>query len=320
VESAGLISLTPIENYGANGTFGIVGRSGPEEDGHDPNAPAAEYRAISTQYFHTMGISVLRGRDLQETDTAKSQPVVIINSTLAKSVFPNEDPIGHQLIFEDNLPPFTIVGVVGDVRQAGLDRQPLPELYVSHQQIQANFLLYAPSIMIRSNQNAAALAGPVRNALKDVDPYLAVHNFRPMDLVISESLSSRRLNYVLLSLFAGIALILAAAGIYGVISYIVSQRTHEFAVRMALGARPKKLLGDVLLGQLKLVATGVAIGLLGAMAASRVLASFLYEIQPTDVATFASVVLLLLSVGMVAAYLPALRATKVDPMVALRYE
>lgn len=320
IDSAALISHLPLANWGANGSIGVVGRSGPQGDLNDPNAPTAEFRAVSTQYFQTMGIPVLHGRELQQGDTANSPQVVIINNALAKLVFPKEDPIGHQLKLTDELPPFTIIGVVGDVRQAGLDRDALPELYVSNQQVKENFLLYAPSIVIRSSQPPTALAGPVRNALKQVDPYIAVHNFQTMETVISQSLTSRRFNFVLLTTFAGIALTLAAAGIYGVISYIVGQRTHEFAVRMALGARPGKLLGHVLLGQLKLVATGVALGLVGAIALSRVLASFLYQVQPTDVSTFAAVVLLLLAVGMLASYIPALRATRVDPMVVLRYE
>lgn len=320
VDSAALISHLPLATWGANGNIGVVGRTGPQGDLYDPNAPAAEFRAVSTRYFQTMGIPVLHGRELQDADNANAPQVVIINNALAKGVFPKEDPIGHQLKIDPDLPPFTIIGVVGDVRQAGLDRDALPELYVSNQQVKENFLLYAPSIVIRSSQPPTALAGPVRNALKQVDPYIAVHNFRSMETVISESLTSRRLNFILLTVFAGIALSLAAAGIYGVISYIVGQRTHEFAVRMALGAHPGKLLRHVLLGQLKLVATGVALGLTGAIALSRVLASFLYQVQPTDVATFASVVLLLLAVGMLASYIPALRATRVDPMVALRYE
>jgi putative ABC transport system permease protein len=313
VTSVGLISHLPLESWGTNGGFGIEGRAptGPAD------APFAEFRMASTQYFKSVGVPVLRGRDFTDADNASGPPVVIINKTLADTYFKGEDPIGKRLILDS---PTTIIGVVGDVRQATLDRNPLAELYTPNQQTKWPFLVYSPSIVINSQADAAVMAPMIREALKQVDPYIAVYNLKTMDVVVAESLSDRKLQFMLLSIFAGVALLLAAAGIYGVISYVVTQRTREFAVRLALGAHPRQLVQTVLADQGKLLALGIVIGIAGALACSRLIAAFLYGVQPTDLGTFSTVVLVLGVIALVAAYIPARRATKVDPMVALRYE
>jgi predicted permease len=311
VRAVGMIKLLPLQNWGTNGDFVIEGRP-PAEPGQ---RPFAESRDVSPGYFRAMGIPIVRGRGISAEDSATSLPVVMINDALARKYFKGEDPIGQKIQW-DSLR--TIVGVAGSIHQAGLDRAPLPELYFPAAQRPGS--IAGMTLVISSNVEPTSLTRSIESAIHSVDPSQPVFGVKTMQRVVSESLSSQRLYVWLLGVFAAIALILASAGIYGVMSYLVTRRTQEFGVRMALGASTRDILRMVLRQSLMLIAVGVAIGLAGAVAVTRVLTNFLFGVKPTDLATFAAVSMVLVIVALIATYLPALRATKVDPMVALRYE
>ncbi|HYL72762.1 MAG TPA: ABC transporter permease [Bryobacteraceae bacterium] len=311
VRGAGMISLLPLQTWGTNGTFGIDNR--PQgEPGHQP---FAEYRVISPGYFQALGIAILKGRDVTSQDSASAPARIVINDALARRYFPGEDPIGHKIVWNG---PCTIVGVAGNTRQAGLSADPLPELYFPA--AQAGNGISGMTLVISTNVEPSSMTHAVESAIRTVDPSQPVFGVKTMERVITDSLSNQRLYAWLLGVFAGLALVLASAGIYGVMSYLVTQRTQEFGVRMALGASTGDVLRMVLRQALVLIALGVAIGLGGAFAVTRVLANFLFGVKPIDLATFAAVSAILIAVALIATYLPALRATKVDPMVALRYE
>ncbi len=314
VKSVGITSHLPLESWGTNGGFSIEGHP---DATSAADAPYAEFRLASSQYFQSLGIPVVRGRDFTDSDTASAPPVVMINQALADEYFKNEDPIGKRIKVDELR---TVVGIVGNVRQAGLDRPPLPELYMPHFQTGMRFLLYSPTVVISSEADPKAIPPMIRQVLQQVDPTIAIYNMKTMETTVSESLADRKLQFLLLSIFAGVALTLAAAGIYGVISYVVTQRNRDFAVRLALGARPSQLVANVLAEQGRLLAMGICIGVIGAVGCSRLIAAFLYGVNPTDVTTFSLVVLILAAVALIAAFIPASRATKVDPMIALRYE
>jgi predicted permease len=311
VRAAGMISLLPLQTFGTNGNFGIDNR--PQgEPGHEP---FAEYRTISPGYFQAMGIPILKGRDVSNQDSANSAHTVLINDALARRYLPGEDPIGHKIQWSSER---TIIGVVANIRQAGLSADPVPELYFPA--AQRGNSLSGMTLVIGTGVEPASLTRAVESAIHTVDPTQPVFGVKTMERVVADSLSNQRLYAWLLGVFAGLALILASAGIYGVMSYLVTQRTQEFGVRMALGASASDVLRMVLRQALVLIAAGVAIGLCGALAVTRVLADFLFGVRPIDPLTFAAVSAILIVVALVATYLPALRATRVDPMVALRYE
>jgi len=313
VKSAGLISHLPLEQWGTNGNFTIVGRPVPQEISQ---APFAEWRIASSGYFKTLGIPIVRGRDFSDSDVLTGTQVVLINEALAKQYFPDQDPVGQQI---DASGVNTIVGVVGNVRQATVDREPLPEIYGPNTQSTGG-MVSNPSVVVAVDGDTGAMPAMIRQVLREVDPGLAPYNMKNMETVVTDSLASRKLNYLLATIFALVALIMAAAGIYGVMSYLVTQRMREFAVRLAIGAQPSHLVRGILGDQLKLVGIGLALGLVGALLSAKIIATFLYGLEPTDLPTFAVVMLLLTAIGGLAAYIPARRATKVDPMVALRYE
>jgi putative ABC transport system permease protein len=311
VRAVGMIRLLPLQNWGTNGEFAIEGRP-PAELGQ---APFAESREISPGYFRAMGIPIVTGRDLSAQDSANSLPVVMINNALARKYFRGQDPVGQKIQWDSWR---TIVGVAGSIRQAGLDRAPLPELYFPAAQHPG--AISGMTLVISTSVEPTSLTSAAESAIHSVDPGQPVFGVKTMERVVADSLSSQRLYVWLLGVFAAIALILASAGIYGVMSYLVTRRTQEFGVRMALGASASDILRMVLRQSLMLIAVGVAIGLAGAFAVTRVLTNFLFGVKPTDLATFGAVSLVLIMVALIATYLPALRATKVDPMVALRYE
>jgi putative ABC transport system permease protein len=311
VRAAGLIRLLPLQNWGTNGGFAIEGRP-PSEPGQ---SPFAEFREISPGYFRAMGIPLVQGRDLSAQDSANSLPVVMINDALVRKYFHGQDPLGQRIQW-DTLR--TIVGVAGSTHQAGLDRAPLPELYLPAAQRPG--AIFGMTLVIGTSVEPTSLTRAVESAIHSVDPSQPVFGVKTMERVVADSLSSQRLYVWLLGVFAAMALILASAGIYGVMSYLVTRRTQEFGVRMALGASTRDILRMVLRQSLMLIAVGVAIGLAGAFVVTRVLTNFLFGVKPTDLATFGAVSMMLIVVALVATYLPALRATKVDPMVALRYE
>jgi putative ABC transport system permease protein len=279
------------------------------------------HSVIIGDYLQTQGVPLLRGRYFTEQDTPGSTPVLIVSESLAKRYWPNQDPIGKRLKWgppESNDPWLTIVGVVGDVKQGALDAATMPHTYESYGQhgIPGNSL----SVAVRAEGNPASLASALRATVWGLDRELAIAQIRTMDQVISESTAPRRFNLILLVAFAALAVALAAIGIYGVISYSVAQRTHEIGIRMALGAQRGDVLRQVVGQGMLLMGAGVIIGIVGALALTRFLTSLLYEVKPTDPVTFAAVSMLVAGVALLASYFPARRATKVDPMVALRYE
>ena len=279
------------------------------------------HSVILGDYLQTMGVPLLRGRYFSEQDTPGSTPVLIVSESLAKRYWPNQDPIGKRLHWgppESKDAWLTIVGAVGDVKQGPLDAPTIQHTYESYVQhdVPANTL----NVAVRAAGDPVSLTSALRAAVWGFDHQLAVAEVRTMSQVISESTAPRRFNLFLLSAFAALALVLAAIGIYGVLSYSVTQRTHEIGIRMALGAQRGEVLRQVVEQGLLLLGVGIVIGIAGALALTRFLASLLYEVRPVDPLTFAAVSAILAGIALLASYIPARRATKVDPMVALRYE
>lgn len=272
---------------------------------------------INPRYFQTMGITLLKGRAFTEHDTNDAPPVVIVNETMARRLWPGQDAVGKRIkLGQGNLPWTEVVGVVRDVKHNGLQAGPSLDAYTPFFQNPWPFL----AVALRSNLDPAALISMVRREVQAIDPTQAADEFKPMHNLIAESVGARRLSLALFALFAVVALLLAAVGIYGLISYSVAQRTHEIGVRMALGAQRGDVLRLVIRQGMLLALIGVGIGLAGALALTRLMTTLLYEVSTTDPITFAVIAALLLGVAWLACYLPARRATKVDPMVALRYE
>jgi putative ABC transport system permease protein len=304
VTSVSFINMLPLQAWGSNGNMSIDGRpSGPQD-------PLVELRVVSANYFRTMGIPIIKGREFNAQDNAASTPVAMINQAAAQSAFPHEDPIGKKTNRG------TIVGVVADVPQEGLDRPPAPELY----QFLAQRPLIGNTLIVRSQLPPEAITGAVREAIRQVDPTQAIFNVKSMNQVIADSLQQWVLYSWLLGLFAGLALVLAMAGIYGVISYAVTARTQEFGIMLALGADGTRLLGSVLGHGSVLIAIGLIAGAGGAFALTRLLKSLLVGVSPLDPATFAAAGVLLAIIALVGCLVPARRAMQVDPMIALRAE
>ena len=291
-------------------------------EGHDtpPDRAPVVYAALATpEYFHLMQIPLLRGRSFTDADNPQGAPVLLINETMAKTFWPNSDPIGQRIklaiagqrsVYAWN----TIVGVVADVRTESLAEASSPQFFFSAYQRRPRDL----AIFLRGHFDRGGVEAKLRGQVQSVDPELPVFGLRTLDDAVSDSLRQRRFSMEMVGLFALTALVLATIGIYGVISYLVSERTHEFGIRLALGAKRKNILQMVLRQGLRLAIAGAAIGLIGAIILSRFLVTLLYGVPPTDVLTFVAVGLLFIGVALVACYLPALRATKVDPIVALR--
>ena len=281
-------------------------------------APAVPHLLISPGFFRVLGVPVQRGRDFTGADAGTAPGVVLINQTMASTLFPGEDPIGRRLQLGDPAPSspwVTIVGVVGDVKYRGLDAAPSPTLYTPYEQS-----LWWPTmyLVVRSNVEPATLARSIRMQVSSLDPLLPVTRVRTMHDLLGRSVAEPRFRTILLGLFAAVALVLATVGIYGILSYTVAQRTREIGIRMSLGARRRDVLRLVLQQGMALAGAGVAIGLLSALALNRVLAGLLFGVGPTDVATFSVVSFVMVGAALVACYVPARRATRVDPMVALR--
>ena len=314
VAGAGTVDILPLN--GGNTTRFYV-------DGDPIPAPGQEieanFRVVSDDYFKALGVPVLAGRTFDERDKADGTAVVIIGKTIADRMFAGRDPIGKHLRY----PGFPdskdlIVGVVGDVKITGLDEELKPVLYVPHRQSPSIFA----TLVVRSTHDRNALSGAIRNEIHNLEPDAAILNVRTMDDMIAQTPASfmRRFPALLIGIFAGVALLLASIGIYGVVSYSVSQQTHYIGVRMALGASPADILKMVLKQGLFLALLGVGVGVLAALGLMRLLSALLYQVSTNDVATFAAVTGTLFFVALLACYLPARRATKVDPLVALRYE
>lgn len=282
--------------------------------------PLTNYVDVSPRYFSTMGIPVMRGREFTEQDAVENPRTILINEAMARREFPDTDPIGRRFSFgpgEDGKPDWVeIVGVVGNVRQYRADQDPVPMTYAPYTSSPNR----AQNLMIRTAGDPMAIAGAVRAALQALDPTLPVSPPRTLDAVVGASLTQRKFNMTLLIVFAGIALVLAIAGIYGTVAYSVAQRTQEIGIRVALGATSREILGLVLLGALKPVAGGLVVGVVASLALTRALDRLVYGISTTDPMTFISLPIVLGLVAFIAGLLPALRATRVDPLEALRVD
>ena len=314
VESAGGVLSLPLggDTFNVGRSFIREGRPAtPEESAN------AGYLVATPGYFRTLRIPLVAGRTFDERDTDKSPMVVVVNETMARKFWPGESPVGRRItIWRDEKFPREIVGVVGDTRSS-LETPAGPQMYVPYAQ---DATWGGLSLVVRSNADPTSLAAAARAEIRALDKAVPLYNVRTMNEVLSISLARRRVPTLLVGAFALVALLLAVVGIYGVTSYYVTQRTHEIGVRLALGARGADVLRLVLGQSLRLTLGGLAVGLLGALALTRVLAGLLYDVKPTDPLTFAAGSVLLAAVATLACYLPARRATKIDPMIALRYE
>jgi predicted permease len=280
--------------------------------------PQGHYLEVSPEYFATLGIPVVKGREFEPQDALTDPRVIVINEAMARREFPNQDPLGQRISFgagPDGPPQWLeIVGVVGNVRQYRADEAPVAMTYAIHSGNPQRAL----TVIIRSDGDVMALASPVRAAMRAIDPSLPIPRPRTLNEVIGASLNQRRFNMTLLIVFAGIALVLAVAGIYGTVAYAVAQRTQEIGIRVALGATTGEVLRLVLYDALKPVAAGLVLGIAAALALTRTLASLVYGISATDAVTFVTLPLLLAVVAIFASWLPAMRAARVDPITALR--
>jgi putative ABC transport system permease protein len=313
VESAALAMYLPFDGLASRTNYWVGGQPIPP----DPEQPGASVLAVSPDYFRTLGIPVLRGRTFTDADAPGGHRVVVINQALATSVFPGQNPIGREIDmpWNDTLRA-EIVAVVGDIRSAGLDSLPEPTTYWPLAQFQTGGF----ALLARTAGDPMDLARPLAGALHGLDKDLPLADSRPLERYLDASVAARRFTMLLLGAFAAVAVTLAAIGIAGVMTNSVSQRTREIGVRLALGAQPSDVLGMVLRQGMSLAGIGIAVGVAGAVALTRVLASLLYGTAPTDAVTFAAVVALLAAVGLAATWLPARRATRVDPAEALRAE
>ncbi|MBC7931091.1 MAG: ABC transporter permease [Rubrivivax sp.] len=319
VVAVGLVNVLPLSGDSSSSTFFVDGR--PLVTGAEK--PDANHRIVSPDYFRAMGIPLMRGRAFGERDAKDSPAVIIVNEEFARKYFPGEDPLGQRIVIEadptiDPDPPAReIVGIVGDVRQVSLEAGAVPDFYVPYPQAPERFM----ELVVRTSTEATAgAASSLRGAVKEVDREQYVSDIEPMSKFLAASVARRRFQMTLLGLFAAVALVLAGVGLYGVMSYTVTQRTHEIGLRMALGAQVGDVLKMVVRQGLALALGGVAVGLVAAFALTRAISSLLYEVSPTDPATFAGVAALLVAVTLLSCIIPARRATKVDPMIALRYE
>lgn len=316
VMGAAAVSVVPLSGAGNTSRFDL--------EGHPKSSGGEEYEAntrdITPNYFSVMGISLRAGRFLNGTDTEKSTHVVVVNQAMADLVFPHQNAIGKRINFTYTSDPnlWQIVGVVGNENVGRLDENPSPVIYDTFEQSPSNYF----SLLVRTQQNPAAQVNAVTHAVREIDPDVPVYGIASMAQIISESPMMMLRSYpaYLLGVFAGLALLLAVLGLYALLAYSVAQRTRELGIRMALGAQQRDVLRLILANGVKLAMIGTVLGIAGALAAGQVIASLLFGVGPADVPTFAGVCLVLMIAVIFASYIPALRATRIDPMVALRYE
>ncbi len=315
VRSAAVVLSLPI-GTAISGTFHfrIDGRPVAPQD-----EPAGGYQLASADYFGTLGIPLLRGRLLTEADDEDAPSVAVISQALADLYWPSEDPIGQRVTWDDpdeDVDWVTIVGVVGNTHHRGLDKEERAEIYRPYSQAPLPFM----TLVVRSDGDAAALSEAVRRAVVEVDPEQPVFGLATMDQVLAESIGRQRFGMLVLGLFAASAMALAAIGLYGVLSYSVSQRANEIGIRMALGAGPERMIAQVVGNGLRLGAIGLAIGVVAAFGLTRLMSSLIFGVRPADPLAFALAIALLISVTLLASYVPARRAAGVDPNVVLRQE
>jgi putative ABC transport system permease protein len=282
--------------------------------------PKAVYRAVTDDYFRALGIPLLEGRSFTAQDDQNSNPVVVINQAMANRFWPGEDPLGKRIRFgEASDPAYTIVGVVGDIKNMGLNADEGAVMYQPHAQKRFPWLRWM-TLVVRTNEDPMSLAAAVRGRILEVDKEQPVSGVATMEQLLTESIATPRFSTAVLGGFALLALALTVIGVYGVVSYTIAQRTREIGIRMALGAQVRDVMRLVIGQGLKLVLTGVAVGLAGACALTQTMKSLLFGVSARDPAIFAIVAVLLTGVALLACYLPARRAAQVDPMIALRYE
>lgn len=320
VQASGICRFLPLNGSDASGNFQIEGQ--PVLAAADQ--PRAKFRTASGGYFSALGIPLIRGRVFDRTDTQHTPKVVVINQTAARRYWPNQDPIGKRILSGlDENQWSTIIGVVGDIKQAGLDSPTSPETYYHYLQIppgEMNFAESSMALVIRTTADPAAMTSSVREALHTLDPAQPIYNVQSMDQVLQESVAQPRFRAFLIGLFAALALVLASIGLYGVVAYSVSQRTAELGIRVAVGARPADIVKLVVFRAAGLAAMGLVIGIGASLVGSRLLSGFLFEVSPSDPFTLGVASIVILAVALTASLVPALRAAKVDPVVALRAE
>ena len=316
IKAVGAISDVFLTDTPNSTNFSIEGR--PVPIGADSIEVPLD--SVSPGYFRAMGIPLLSGREFDDRDVRDSTPVVIVNETFVRRFFADEEPLGKRFVYgqsgPDNNNWITIVGVVGDMRRTGFDRPVRPETFLPQSQNPSATL----TIVARTSSDAAKFSSTLRGEVWGIDKDQSVYDLKTMDQMLSEMSSQRRFNMLLLGVFAALALTLAAVGIYGVMSYSVAQRTHEIGIRMALGAKTTDVLGMVVRRGMVLASVGIGVGVIGAAALTRLMSSLLYGVSATDPVTFVVIPIVLAGVTLAASFVPARRATKVDPMVALRYE
>jgi predicted permease len=315
VVSVSSVSHLPLRGVPSDRGFTVEGRPDPGAG----NLAIANYAVACPNYFSTMRIPVLQGREFTDKDRLAAPPVTIINASMARRFWPNQNPIGERFkmgAFSSTEPWFTVIGVVQDVRQGGLDGEFVPQFFRPYAQAAWPVM----TVVVRTTSDPMSFAVLTKKALADIDPDQPVSNIRTMKEVVDDSLGPRRFPMLLLIAFSLLALVLAGVGIVGVVSYSVAQRTHEIGIRMALGARKTDVLKLVVSRTMLWVAVGVGLGLIGSFTLRRLLAGLLYGVSPTDPVVLGAVSALLAAVALLASYIPARRAAKVDPLVALRWE
>ena len=316
VQAVGGVNPLPFSGNQRGSSFAIAGQPPIPKGNH----PGASHLTVKPDYFRAMNIPVLTGRAFSERDDEKAAKVIIVNEAFAKKFLPNENPIGHQIIIDQpdpNPPAWEVVGVVGDTRHDSLKSVPEPEFYVPFPQ---NPERRVDLVLRTASANLSGLDSALARAVHGIDPDVFVPKLRPLATLLSESLAAPRFDMMLLAIFASVAMILAAIGIYGVIAYSVTQRTKEIGIRMALGAQRRDMLRMILRQSLTLVGLGLTIGLAAAFLGTRLLKSLLYGVSANDLSIYGAVVLLLSGAALLASYIPARRAMKVNPIVALHYE
>jgi predicted permease len=326
VEEAATTCSLPLEPSFSLG-FTIEGRP----DADPQNQPGGAWRSVSANYFSVFRIPVMQGRPFTERDENGATPVVVVNQALVKRFFPKHDALGARITIGKNAgpqftePPRTIVGIVGDVRDGGLNQDPFPIMYIPMSQVTDGMTALNEEILpmmwvVRTKLAPYSLSQDVQRELREASGGLPVGKIRSMDQVVAQSTSRQDFNTTLLTIFAGVALLLAAVGIYGLMAYSVQQRTQEIGIRMALGAAPEKVRGMIVRQGMTLALIGVVTGVAAALALTRLMASLIFGVKTWDPAVFVTVTVVLSIVALLATYIPARRAAHVSPLVALRYE
>jgi putative ABC transport system permease protein len=315
VLAAAISSSYPLDPDNATGgpNEGMTIEGHPQREGEKP--PLTTLRSVTPDYFRALGIPLIAGRVFTESDNDKVPNVVVINRTAARRYWRDEDPLGRRVSFDKGEHWMKVVGVVGDVKEFGLDKEPGAETYVAEAQISA-----IGSIVVRTSQDGMNIANQMRRAILEVDPQTAIPNVETLEHARNASMASPRVMMDLLGIFSGLALVIAAFGIGGILALSVNQRLNEIGIRVALGAKPGDLLAMILRQGMTLVVIGLAIGFVSAMGLTRLMKTLLFEVQPTDPITFAGVSLVLATAALVASYVPARRALRIDPLRALRSE